>query len=315
MQALDRLITLAAVRGRLDLRCQFQGDWAVAHEAQETGAAGYHIVLSGTCEVQVQGVQGVQGAQAGQAGSVEPLQAGDILVFPAGSAHLLRSTGPAVAPAPAVVRPQDGPVPLHTLGAPGPAVDILCGRFLYQSGALLMAALPPVIKVAHPQPHGPLAALVQLLRAEAENAGPGARFLVDTLSSALFALVVRAYLQQQAPPPGTLALLMDPRLGRVWQAMLDDPAHAWSTDELAALAHMSKPTFMRLFTKAAGESPGALLTRVRMQSACTLLARTQLSLTDIAARVGYQSQAAFSKKFSDSFGLAPGRFRRLQGEA
>jgi AraC family transcriptional activator of mtrCDE len=73
---------------------------------------------------------------------------------------------------------------------------------------------------------------------------------------------------------------------------------------------MSRATFMRAFAKLAGNSPWTLLTQVRMQMAYGLLSRTQSGLSDIAAQVGYQSQAAFSKVFKDTYGMAPGQLRR-----
>ena len=47
MNSIDKLISLANVRGSLDLRCQFQGDWSLEHEQEALGKAPYHVVLSG----------------------------------------------------------------------------------------------------------------------------------------------------------------------------------------------------------------------------------------------------------------------------
>ena len=79
MNAIDKLIQLAGVRGNLDLRCQFQGDWALEHEQESAGVASYHLVLTGTCRAALPDGQTVT------------LQAGDILLFPAGQPHTLRS--------------------------------------------------------------------------------------------------------------------------------------------------------------------------------------------------------------------------------
>jgi AraC-type DNA-binding domain-containing proteins len=299
MNAIDRLIQLAGLRGSLDLRCRFLGDWALDHEPLAGGTAQYHVVLSGRCEADMAD------------GTVLPLEAGEVLVLPAGGAHRLRSTGARVAPTEPEVE-QNGLLPLHRLGTGGNALDMLCGSFHYQPESLLMGALPAYLKVSC-QANGlgdAVAALVGLLRAEAEGNQAGARFLVDTLSSALFTLILRVYLQEHAPSSGTLALLADKRLSRAWQAMLDDPAHEWTVDALAERAAMSRATFTRLFTQVAGLSPWALLTQVRMELAHRLLSTSQLSLTDIAAQVGYQSQASFTKKFKETYGDAPGRLRR-----
>ena len=46
-----------------------------------------------------------------------------------------------------------------------------------------------------------------------------------------------------------------------------------------------------------------------MELAFNLLRQSRLSLMDIAAQVGYQFQAAFSKKSKETYGEAPGRMR------
>jgi len=300
MNSIDRLIQLAGLRGSLDLRCQFLGDWALDHEPLPEGAAQYHVVLSGSCQAEMPD------------GQVVDLKAGEVLVLPTGAAHLLRSQGTRVAAQEPDVRLAEGLLPVHRLGAGEGELDMLCGSFHYQRGSLLMGALPAFLKVSC-QDNGlgdAVAALVGLLRAEADGNQAGARFLVDALSSALFTLILRVHLQEQAPASGTLALLSDKRLSRAWQAMLDDPAHQWTIEALAERASMSRATFTRLFAQVAGQSPWALLTQVRMELAHRLLRSTQLSLTDIAAEVGYQSQASFTRKFKETYGEAPGRLRR-----
>ncbi|CRM86086.1 Exoenzyme S synthesis regulatory protein ExsA [Pseudomonas sp. 35 E 8] len=154
-----------------------------------------------------------------------------------------------------------------------------------------------------------MAALIGLLRSEADGEQLGARSFIDALSSALFTLILRAWLNRQAPVAGTFALLADKRLSKAWQAMLADPGHEWTIDSLATAATMSRATFMRGFVKVAGVSPWVLLTQLRMERAFNLLRQSRLSLLDIAAQVGYQSQAAFSKKFKETYGEAPGRVR------
>lgn len=244
MNSIDRLIGLAGVRGSLDLRCQLQGDWALPHGQQHTGIAPYHIVLAGECQVELPDGHTVRlGAETS--------------CFPATLRTLLRSEGQRVAPVAAQVS-TGGLLPLHRIGREGPALDLLCGRFHYQRESMLFAALPQYLMVSSRDlpANDQLTALVGLLRVEADGDQPGARFLVDALSSALFTLVLRVYLQQQAQASGTLALLADKRLSRAWQGMLEDPAREWSIDSLAALASMSRSTFMRAFVKVAGSRRG-----------------------------------------------------------
>jgi len=302
MNSIDKLITLAGVRGCLDLRCQLQGDWAMDHGQESVGVAPYHLVLSGDCLAELPDGRSLR------------LHAGDILVLPGGGSHLLRSQGQRVAPMATRIS-RGGLLPVHRLGAEQADLDLLCGRFHYQRESMLFAALPEYLLISgrELQANGQLAALVSLLRVEADGDRAGARFLVDALSSALFTLILRAYLQQQKPASGTLALLADKRLSRAWQAMLEEPAHEWTIEALAAMANMSRATFMRVFAAVAGASPWVLLTQVRMELAYGLLSHSHLGLSDIAVQVGYQSQAAFSKKFKEIYGEAPGRLRRAAG--
>ena len=298
MNSIDTLIALANLRGSLDLRCQFQGDWALEHAPETLGVAPYHIVLSGTCRAELTGGQHVT------------LEEGDILLMPGGGAHLLRSQGARIRPMqPKVI--EGGLLPVHRLGGDRPELDMLCGSFHYNRQSLLFGALPEFVVVSSRQwqADGQLAALIALLRSEADGQQLGARTFIDALSSALFTLILRTWLARQAPVAGTFALLADKRLSKAWQAMLAEPGHEWTIDTLAAAASMSRATFMRAFVKVAGVSPWVLLTQLRMELAFNLLRQSRLSLLDIAAQAGYQSQAAFSKKFKETYGEAPGRLR------
>lgn len=298
MNSIDTLIALANLRGSLDLRCQFQGEWALGHSPESRGVAPYHIVLSGTCRAELSGGQQVT------------LEEGDILLMPGGATHLLRSRGAQIRP----MQPQvvsGGLLPVHRLGGDRPDLDMLCGSFHYNRQSLLLGALPEYLVVSSRewQGDGQLAALIALLRSEADGQQLGARSFIDALSSALFTLILRTWLARQTPVAGTFALLADKRLSKAWQAMLADPGHEWTIDSLANAATMSRATFMRAFVKVAGVSPWVLLTQLRMELAFNLLRQSHLSLLDIAAQVGYQSQAAFSKKFKETYGEAPGRVR------
>lgn len=301
MNSIDKLIRLANVRGTLDVRCQFQGNWTLAHEQEALGVAPYHIVLTGTCRVALANGQRLS------------LQAGDIVLLSGGASHVLSSREDAVAPV-LPTRIPGSALPVQRIGNASTDLDMLCGGFHFNRASLLFSSLPDCLVIhsgALPE-DGPLPALVRMLRKEADGDQIGAKFLLDALSQALFTLILRAHLatQAQGQHRGTLALISDKRLGRAWQAMLEDPAHEWDIEALAEKANMSRATFMRAFTRVAGVSPWTLLTQVRMELAFTLLSQSHLGLSDIAVQVGYQSQAAFSKKFKEVYGEAPGKVRR-----
>lgn len=301
MTALDRLIALAGLHGTLDLRCQLQGAWTMDHPPMPVGQASYHLLLEGECWLELVG------------GTRQRLRAGDILLLPRGTAHALHGLKSGAAPSLASA-PADGGLPLIRSGDGTGSLDMLCGSFHYQPQASLLAALPEQLLVsfvtADASANAALPALVALLRSEAEGARDGAQTLVNTLSNALFTLILRAYLAGEGQPSGALALLADRRIGPVWTAMLADLARDWNVEELASRAAMSRATFSRAFDRLAGVSPGTMLLRLRMERARDLLRNSSLDLTAIALDVGYQSQAAFSRAFRQVYGEAPGRFRR-----
>ncbi|SMQ30405.1 AraC family transcriptional regulator, activator of mtrCDE [Pseudomonas helmanticensis] len=295
MNSIEKLISLANVRGSLNLRCQFEGAWSREHEQEPLGQAPYHIVLVGECRVDFPNGKSV------------PMRAGHILLLPTGAPHVMLGKGGSAAPTMPKITNQ-GAVPIHRIGGPSSDFDMLCGSFHFNRASLLFAALPTYLVI--PTACGPLSALVEMLRSEADGQQVCSSFMLDALSQALFTLVLRAHLTSDGHNTGSLALLSDKRLCRAWQAMLADPAFEWKIEYLAELANMSRATFVRTFVRVAGASPWTLLTQVRMELATNLLHHSQLGLSEIAVNVGYQSQSAFTKKFKEFYGAAPGKARR-----
>jgi AraC-like DNA-binding protein len=81
-------------------------------------------------------------------------------------------------------------------------------------------------------------------------------------------------------------------------------------DELAALARMSASHFTRSFNKSVGMTPHRYVVQCRIAKARELLARTDLSLTDIALNIGFSDQSHFSRRFQEFVGVPPGAYRR-----
>jgi len=102
----------------------------------------------------------------------------------------------------------------------------------------------------------------------------------------------------------------DPEIASVIETMLSDLARAWTVEELAKSAGMSRPTLARRFVRAIGESPLKHLARLRMERAARLLEATDDALSRIAPRVGYETEFAFSRAFRRHHGVPPGIFRR-----
>jgi AraC family transcriptional regulator len=84
-----------------------------------------------------------------------------------------------------------------------------------------------------------------------------------------------------------------------------------SLDEIANTAILSKFYFSRVFRNLTGTSPGRFLSAVRLHQAKTMLLETNLSVTEISYRVGYNSLGTFTSRFTRSVSHSPARYRAL----
>jgi AraC family transcriptional activator of mtrCDE len=308
MDSLSRLLSLYTVRTSLDIRCELGAPWVLDEPPSAPGEAIFHLIVDGRARVEAPGIDALE------------LKAGDVVVFPGGSAHRLLAGAPEQA-LPVAELPAAGPLRLkgnRGTGAESPGTAILCGRFLFDEGARssLLGALPPVMVVQAGQDDaGGLPALVRILQHETADARPGAGAVVAQLSGALFALLMRAWLEQSATTPGMFAVLADRRLGKAMQRMLEAPEQPWRVEDLAHDCHMSRATFARLFAKLCGMAPLDALTRLRMARAALALARDGQAVGEVAAAVGYQSEAAFQRVFKRHYGVGPGAYRRGESAA
>ena len=84
-------------------------------------------------------------------------------------------------------------------------------------------------------------------------------------------------------------------------------------EELAAIAHFSPFHFHKIMRAYLRESLGSYIIRVRMETAASLLMYSDISITDIAYRIGYDTPAAFTKAFQKRFGTSPSDYRQNKG--
>ncbi|MFK7788245.1 MAG: helix-turn-helix domain-containing protein [Phycisphaeraceae bacterium] len=82
-----------------------------------------------------------------------------------------------------------------------------------------------------------------------------------------------------------------------------------TVDELADLAHLSSSQFTRQFNRLFQMTPARYLTRIRINAACSLLTRTDMDLTAIAARCGFHDASHFVKQFKKQMAMTPGAYR------
>jgi AraC family transcriptional activator of mtrCDE len=296
---LSRLLELTPASGRLEVRCLYGAPWRVVYEDSAPGEIPYHVVIAGAAVVE---------DPAG--GPAEVLHAGDIVLMPHGSAHLLHD-GSGRKPAAARNRAAPNLTVSENVGS-GERLDMLCGRFVLPAHAdrLMRAYLPARLIVRGGESTAQLAGLVTLMRQESVGAAPGGTAMLKALSAALFALVLRLASAAQDAPLGLMALAGSPRLAPAMEAMMASPAEAWTLPRLAKLCNMSRATMARHFQEKLGRSASSLLADIRMTLAATELRKPGGSTERVAELVGYQSVAAFKRVFKQHTGLTPAEWRR-----
>ncbi len=309
MDWLSRLFETMPVHGRLDLRCFYGAPWQIDQGPAEAGAIPYHAVLAGVAVL-----------DDPTGGRPLRLEAGDILLLPGNPRHVLHD-GSGAKPKPAHNR-QSLNLLISENGGKGEALDMLCGHFVIAPphDHLMQDYLPPRLVVhtvgseTHSSAATQLSALVALMRGETEADHLGGRAMLNALSAAMFALVLRLASEKDAPT-GLLALAGHPRLAPALAAIFNEPTRAWSLPELAKLCHMSRATLARQFQEKLGKSASELLTDIRMAIAANELKKSSMSTGAVAEAVGYQSEAAFQRAFKSHMGLTPAQWRKAQAAA
>lgn len=156
-----------------------------------------------------------------------------------------------------------------------------------------------------------LARLARDIGEELRDAETGQELVVAALVEQLVVRLLRrhANVRRAGGLELTRAGLVDRRVRRAVELMHAHLESELPLEELAAAAYLSPFHFARLFKKVTGAPPHAYLAALRIEHARTLLAATDLSVTDIATRVGYSSSSHFTKAFRQSTGLTPRAFR------
>ncbi|HEY2809585.1 MAG TPA: AraC family transcriptional regulator [Steroidobacteraceae bacterium] len=265
----------------------------------------YHVMIAGSCWAGLPDAPPLQ------------LQAGDIIVFPHGDAHVLSSTPGMRTKADLSLyrQPQEGQRLPFTIsmgeGGAAEAAHLVCG-FLgcdVRPYNPLLAALPRVIRVRDTA--GALAAYVRFALAEAREPRIGGDSVLGRLSELMFVDVIRQYVESlPADRTDWLAGLRDPFVGRALNALHRHPARSWSLQSLSRHVGLSRSALTERFSQFVGRPPMQYLANWRMQVATSHLTAGGESVAAIANLVGYDSESAFSRTFKKLVGTSPSQWRR-----
>jgi AraC-like DNA-binding protein len=260
----------------------------------------YHVVTEGRCWAAVTGDAPVE------------LLPGDVIVFPQGDPHVMSSAAVQI-PATVVLGSPPGRYPdTVRVGDPGHHETALVCGFLgcdRRPFNPLLASLPRRLHMRGLS-RGWHATFARQVIEESRAERAGADTVLIRLAELMIIEVLRRYLEElPAEQTGWLAGLRDPLVGRALALLHARPGHPWTLVELAREAASSRSRLAESFTHMLGYPPMQYLTQWRMQVAANLLQQGGAKVAAVAAEVGYESEAAFSRAFKKATGLSPGGWR------
>jgi AraC-like DNA-binding protein len=276
----DVLRTLRAT-GTVYFCDQLEPPWEKQYSGE--GAASFHQIRRGGCILESDGL-------------TEHLGPGDFVFLAPGRAHVINSE-PHV---PAALEQSK-----HTL--------LLCGHCTFDStlGTPFSELFPDMVIIREQELHslGWLQAILDQLSHEYLSSKPGAEIVVTRMTEVLIVELIRMNFGQKKEAP-LIKALSDRYVSVALQQLHQSPEKSWSLELLASNVGLSRAAFAKRFKLLVGQPMFDYLTQIRMQQACQLLSQTDLPLYEIANRVGYDSDLAFTRTFKKRLDKSPTQYRK-----
>lgn len=315
MDAFSEILAAVKLKGAFYFSADFSSPWNVNSPPSKELAPAlspgaphlliYHLVVEG---------KALACAKDGQVLALEP---GDIVVFPHGDPHQLMSGEQAANDlTPAIVKK----IVTHDLrplraGGGGQNTRFVCGFMACDPFMCkpILEGLPTILKVNIRTDNSGnwLENSILHLVEEAGSEKAGSEAMLAKLSEALFVDTLRRYVaglpEEQI---GWLAGARDPIVGRSLAILHSRVNQPWTIADLAREVGLSRSALVERFSRFLAVPPMTYLTRWRLQLAARALTTTPRGTADIAADVGYESEAAFNRAFKREFKVPPARYRR-----
>ena len=284
--------------------CEFTASWGLVLPAMP-GSLMFHVVTSGRCWLEVEGA--------------EPrlLQPGDLALVPHGEGHRM-VTEPGITGVGLFDVPREEVSERFEIlrqGGGGAVTTLVCGtaRFDHPAAQHLISLLPRVITVDASRSHQGdwIQSTLRFMASEARELRPGGETVITRLADVLVIQAIRGWIERDPDAQtGWLAALRDKQVGRALTLIHRHPARPWTLSALASAVAMSRSAFAARFSELVGEPAMHYVVRWRMHLATTWLKENDAGLGELAGRLGYRSEAAFSRAFKRVVGIAPGAARR-----
>jgi len=315
MDAFSEILAAMKLKGALFFNAELSSPWGVNSPTSKDLAPAlapgaphlviYHLVVEGKALART------------QEGALLALEPGDIVIFPHGDPHqMLSSERASIDVTPAIIEKivTRDLSPLR-VGGGGENTRLVCGYMACDPFMCrpILEGLPPIFKVnirADNSGHWLENSILHLVE-ETASGRAGSDAMLAKLSEALFVDTLRRYIaglpEEQI---GWLAGARDPIVGKSLAILHSHVNHPWTIADLAREVGLSRSALVERFSRFLSVPPMTYLTRWRLHLAARALITTPRGMADIAADVGYESEAAFNRAFKREFKLPPARYRR-----
>ncbi len=239
------------------------------------------------------------------------------MIFPHGDAHLLGNGSPEkpVDSLQAFANNLAHGLKLARFGGGGEITRFVCGFMACepQLSEVFLAGLPRMLKVhVAKEPFGQwLENSIRFSVGDLSGSNAGSGLVRAKLSEVLFVETLRRYISAlPSDQIGWLAGARDPIIGQALAFLHREPGARWTISRLARRVGSSRTRLAERFRHFLGLPPMAYLTQWRLNLGADILCSTEGSIAEVAAAVGYGSEAAFNRAFRRQFDCPPAQFRR-----
>jgi AraC-like DNA-binding protein len=292
------------ISGIFYARSEFTAPWALAMPPMR-GFLMLHVVTSGQCWLEVDGIPN------------RLLRAGDLALVPRGEGHQIAGK-PGRKGAELFKIPRERVSERYEilrLGGGGAPTTLVCGVFQFDQPAAfhLATLLPRTIVVENRDSHHTewIQSTLRMMASEAKELRPGGETVITRLADILVIHAIRSWISRDpTAQTGWLGALHDKHIGRVISLVHRDPARTWTLESLACEVAMSRSAFAARFTQLVGEPAMHYVTRCKMHTALAWIREQNCSVGELSHRLGYESEAAFSRAFKRYTGVSPGAARK-----
>ncbi len=299
MDALSDVLDSLKLKGVVYQKTRFTAPWGVSIGKDQYSQ--FWRLLKGTCFIKVPGEDPIK------------MNEGDFIFVPLGGAHqIMGKPDSACIPAPKFVESLRSGNPMFQ-GDEDETI-LIGGHFEFTSTVIhpFVHSLPKVIKINSGQNEIRmwLEQAATFMNAELSTPRAGSQVILGRLAEVVFMLIIRAYIEEADVAQGFLRAFKDPRISASLNCMHTAPEKEWTLSQLASAAGMSRSLYCKEFKTLLGETPLSYLTNWRILKAKEILLASRENISEIAERVGYQSEAAFNRLFKSKVGETPASYRR-----